>query len=396
MHLADAQVGAGVERAPVGDRPGAGEQPPGGVVAVVRQTGEAADLLGHLVHLLARLEEALGVAAAAVGPQVAQVGGAERHQPPGGVEDVDGRGVEAVGVAHGVGQHRGQARSPGDAGHPGRVRRGARPPVAGTTAQTVRDQLDDHVLPGQHGQPGRERGQPHVVAAPRRGEPQLGGRPEQRQHVTAGQVRGQHVEGRDRPTALTREVDRRHHPAQGGPARPSAGQERHPGVAALLGREVACRAPAHRRTTWGRPAGTSERAQRAGRRHRQVDPQHRAYAGRAGRADELHRTVGAVAVGEGEGVHLLLDRALHQRGRVGRAELQRVAGGDVEVDEGVARHLTPRWRGAPGRATARSRPGTGRRRAPGRRPRARSRPGSSRPRRQPAWPPRRRRSSPTR
>ena len=54
VHLAQAQVAARVQRTPVGDRAGAGEQVAGVPLA---QPGGAADLLGHLVHLLAGLEE---------------------------------------------------------------------------------------------------------------------------------------------------------------------------------------------------------------------------------------------------------------------------------------------------------------------------------------------------
>ena len=74
-----------------------GEQPPASRAGVGGQAGEPADLLGDLGHLLAGLEEPLGVAAVEVAP-------VERHQPAGGVEDVDGRRVEPVGVADGVGE----------------------------------------------------------------------------------------------------------------------------------------------------------------------------------------------------------------------------------------------------------------------------------------------------
>ena len=51
---------------------------------------------------------------------------------------------------------------------------------------------------------------------------------------------------------------------------------------------------------------------------------------------ELHRAVDAVAVGEREGVHAVLDGPLDQHVRVRGAVAQRVAGGHVQVDEGVA------------------------------------------------------------
>ena len=123
VHLPQPEVGARVERAPVGDRAGLGEQLAGGGSGVGRQPRDPADLLGDLLHLLAGLEEPLGVAAVEVAP-------VERDQAPGGVEHVDGDRVAAVGVAHRVGEYGGQPGLPGDAGHPGGVRGGAGPPVA--------------------------------------------------------------------------------------------------------------------------------------------------------------------------------------------------------------------------------------------------------------------------
>ncbi len=55
-------------------------------------------------------------------------------------------------------------------------------------------------------------------------------------------------------------------------------------------------------------------------------------------ARELHRAVDAVAVGEGQRVHAVLGGALDQDVRVRGAVAQRVARGDVEVDEGIAGH----------------------------------------------------------
>ena len=348
MHLADAEVAAGVEGAPVGDGPRAREQPPG-LGAAVAEPGEAAHLLGDLVHLLAGLEEPLRVAPAPGRADVAQVGRAERHQAACGVEDVDGRRVEAVGVAHGVGQDGGEPGGAGDAGHPRRVGRRARPPLAPLAAEPVGDQLDHEVLPRHHLAPRRDRGQGEVVAAAGRGDAELGGRAQEHHDVATRQVGREQVDGGDRTTPLAAQVDRGDHPAQRGPPGLAAGQEGHPSAAALLQRQVARRSPAHRRTTWG--SGKPARPRR--RRHRQLDAEHRPDPGAACGPDEPHRTVGAVAVGQRERVHLLLRSPLDEHVRVGGAVLQREAGGDVEVDEGVRRHLTPRWRGAPARAPAR-------------------------------------------
>ena len=136
----------------------------------------------------------------------------ERHQSPGRVEDVDRRRVEPVGVAHRVGQHRREAGAPGDAGHPRGVGRRARPPGAPAAAEPVGHQLDDQVGARHHLQPRREHRRAEVVAAPGGDRAQLGGRPEQHEHVTARQVGGQQVE-RSRRVARA--------PRTGGPRTPS-------------------------------------------------------------------------------------------------------------------------------------------------------------------------------
>ena len=165
------------------------------------------------------------------------------------------------------------------------------------------------------------------------------------------------------------------------------------------------------------PAGAAQRGvdhRRAGEQpaglDREVDAEHRADAGRLRGPGELHRAVDPVAVGQRQGVHAVLRGPLDEHVRVGGAVAQRVAGGHVEVDEGVAGHgrslvgsgwtvgragrsarvgrwsgrvgrsgraVGPSWRAVPGaaapaggRARAWSRPGPGRsaRRAAGRRP----------------------------
>ena len=160
VHLAQAEVAARVEGAPVGDRAGVGEQPLRLALGLA-EPGEPGDLLGDLGHLLAGLEVALGVAAVDVPP-------VQRHQPAGRVEDVDGGRVAAVGVAHRVAQHRpdpGPARQPG---HPGGVRGGARPPGAAVGAaarEPVGDQLGQQVGARHELAPRGQRGQAEVVAA---------------------------------------------------------------------------------------------------------------------------------------------------------------------------------------------------------------------------------------
>ena len=263
VHLAQPEVGARVERAPVGDLPGLGEQPPRSAVGVT-ETGQPDDLLGDLVHLLAGLEEALGVGPVDMTP-------VEGDQAAGGVEDVDGRGVEAVGVAHGVGQHRAEPGAAGEAGHPGGVGRRAGTP-------------DGAVSRGAGGRPARRggsrRGPPRATAPgpPGRGRRDDGPRPHRarrpdraapRRRRSRARARGR--TGRPPAPALAGEVDRGDHPAHRRPARSPrvarVGQEGHPRHQPV----VTERATAHR--------GARPLLRRRGLPHqgpdREVDAQHR-------------------------------------------------------------------------------------------------------------------------
>ena len=205
---------------------------------------------------------------------------------------------------------------------------------------------------------------------------------------------GEDGEVDDREAALPRQVGRRDQPAQRRPAGPPAAQPIH-GGAVGAGQERHPRQPAHDRVAVAaaadRGAGRNGGGPpRLGRVVGELDPEHRPDARGVAGAGELHRAVGAVAVGEGEGVHLLLGGPLDQRLRVRGAVAQGVARGDVQVHERVGHGVVvlsahaaygvqggdgqdraASGRAAPARATARSRPGTGRRRGPGRRPRAR-------------------------
>ena len=217
MHLAHAEVGPRVDRAPVGDPPGRGEQPPGRPPVQPRGGG---DLLGDRRHLLAGLEVALGV-------DPVEVAGVQRHQPAGRVEHVDGRGVGAVGVAHRVGEHRGEPLLDGQPEHPGG------PGLVVGTA--VRDHLEhqvgrlDHLLPaGQH-RPGQ------VRPAGGEGPADLGPGTEQHQQAAAGRGRGpdvlgHQVQGAHRLPALAAQVGGRHQPAQRRPAGLVPGQQGDPRV----------------------------------------------------------------------------------------------------------------------------------------------------------------------
>ena len=105
--------------------------------------------------------------------------------------------------------------------------------------------------------------------------------------------------------------------------------------------------PSRRGTPDPRPERRGRRpleARSQDRVHREVEAEDRRDAGVAAGEDEADRAVEAVAVGEGEGLLAELGRALHERRRAARAVAQRVAGGDVEVDEGVGGHgWSRRW-----------------------------------------------------
>ena len=159
MHLADTEIGAGVDGAAVGLMPRAGEQTP----ALVGQPGEAGDLFGDVGHLLAREQGGFGVGAVDV-PAV------ESDQSPGGVEHVGGRGVSPVGIADDVAQHGRGARGGGQTQQPGSA--------AGVTVAAVGDDLDDDRIAAENVAPGVEMGQRQVGSAGAHRPAELGGRAE--------------------------------------------------------------------------------------------------------------------------------------------------------------------------------------------------------------------------
>ena len=270
VHLTEAEVTGGVEHALVGQGAGGGEQAGGAPVA---EAGVAADLLGHLVHLLAGLQEALGVAPV----EVAQV---HRDQAAGGVEDVGGGGVEPVGVADRVGDHDRHPREAtcargGHPGHAGGVRRraGAGP------GQAVRDHLDHQLVGADEVQPAAQHRAPEVVAAQGGRPTEVGGGPEQHPDVTPGDVLGHQRRRADRGAPLTGLVGRRDQAAQGGPPAASAGQEGHPRAAGRRGRRHPDRGA---RAAGGlRSRGRGSRDRHLAHRERQVDPEDRPDAAAA-------------------------------------------------------------------------------------------------------------------
>ncbi len=371
VDLADPQVGPGVQGAPLCHLAGHRQQ----LIGLPRaEPGEPADLLGDLGHLPARLQEALGV----VTVHVTTVQG---DQPPGGVEDVDCRGIQPVGVAHRVGEHRPETEVAGSGRHPGRVRSAARPPPVRAAAHPVRDQLDEEALARHAGQPGVHHRPRQVLTAPGQGSSERGRRSQQHHHVAAHQIGRQQLQGRHRPSPLAGEVDRRDQPAHLRPPGPPLGQQRDPGQPVLTERSPAHRASARRHRPRPPPGSGTHLARGV---HGEVHPQDRTDPGPAAGLGELHRPVGAVPVGERQQVHPVLGCTLHQGIRVRGAVLEGVARRHVEMGEGIRRHRSnhpvpsrPRASAAPRRCAARApdrtprHPGSGRRPGPGHRPPAR-------------------------
>ena len=283
-----------------------------------------ADLLGDLGHLLAGLEETLGVAAV----EVAQV---ERHQPPGRVEHVEHGGVGRVGVAHRVGEH------------------GVEPPPAASAA--IRAACT--VLPGpdpatrcETTSTSRSAGsstsrQRASTARARSSRRAVTARPSSEPGPSSSTV--------SRPAACSAIVSSVVTGTPRSPRRWVADTSRHTAAQPCLlpASTVTRGSPASRvappRTGVRRArTGAVARRQHPGRLDREVDAEHRADAGAHARLGEAHRPVDPVAVGQREGVHAVLGRPLDQPVRVGGAVAQRVAGGHVQVDEGITeRHAAP-------------------------------------------------------
>ena len=199
--------------------PGARRAAGGPVVA--SRPARPADLLGDLGHLLAGLEVALGVDPV----DVAQV---EGDQPAGRVEHVDGRGVAAVGVADGVGEHRGEPASAGEPEHPGggAVVRGTRPCEPGPgrprwETTSTRSRSGPSVAPGAEGARARSSagGAGEAPGRPRRPGPSStsrsppAARPGRARRPGRGCATGR--------AALAAQVGRRDQPAQRRPAGPA-------------------------------------------------------------------------------------------------------------------------------------------------------------------------------
>ena len=313
----------------------------------------ARDLLGDLRHLLAALEARLGVGAV-------DVAAVEGDQPAGGVEDVGGGRVGAVGVADDVGEHGGGAR-PRWRSPRARAARPASPCARWDTTSTSTASAPEHVAPavevaaGDVGPAGGEGPAELGAGAEQDGEGAgLGGGP----GVLGDEVEA--VTGVPRSPARWVADTSRHSAAQPRPSRASSTtrRQRQAARAAVEERPAAGRVwragagpgragPVRRRG----PGGTGRSS---GATARSTPNTGRTPARRAG-LRELDGAVHAVAVGEGQGVHAVLGGPLDEGARVGGAVAQRVAGGHVQVDEGVGHGR--RSRSAGGRA---GRAGSGR------------------------------------
>ena len=113
------------------------------------------------------------------------------------------------------------------------------------------------------------------------------------------------------------------------------------------------RGPCGRQPTRREPVEPGRRSSPVGAIARSTPSTGRIPAAQAG-LGELHRAVGAVAVGQRQGVHLLLGGPLDEHVRVGGAVLQRVAGRHVQVDEGVRHSPSPAATAPPGPGQLRS------------------------------------------
>ncbi len=262
----------------------------------------------------------------------------EGDEAPGGVQDVDGRGVAAVGVADGVGQDGGQPLLDGQAEQAGGV--GGGELVAVGTA--VGGDLDEEVLAPDHLPPPA-----HDVAgdvrspAPQR-PAELGGRSEQDEQSPVAGVLGDEVQRGHRPAALPAQVGGADQPAQRGPASLVLSEQGDPrvtqvhgasaaggGTSVGTGARVSGPAPGA-----GGAAGAGPSRQRTGaglgeqpgvlrgRLDREVDPEHGPDTNGLAGDHELHGAVHPVPVGQREGVHAVVERAPDQRVRVGGAVAQ--------------------------------------------------------------------------
>ncbi len=308
---AEPERAARIDHAGLGRLLGGREQPPRVPAPAARGLR---DPPGDPFHLPGVLQPPLP------GVEPGRVTGVDRHQETGGVQDVGDLAPVRVGVAHGVGEHRGHLLLGGEAQHargqPQRPRAGAGPPVPGRL---------DTQRPAEPLTPGAQQDRGPVRPSRRQRLPHLGVRPEEDEQfvVRTGQV----LPG----DALVRR--RRHQSAQLGPAAFGPGQEHR-----------ALRRLRDERAAPGRSGPLPFPRHRPGRRyagHRQIGAEQRPDPGLRTRLGEAHRARQGVPVGQRQGVEAPLGGPLGQRGRVAGPVPQRVAARRMEVRKRHTHLLLP-------------------------------------------------------
>ncbi len=309
-HLAHPQVRPRIDPARLPQRDGALQQQ-GGRSPIAAGAGH--DLVSHLRHLGPALESALSV-----GP--IQVAAVQRDQAAHRVQHIHHRGAAPVHIADRVGEHGGQPPRRRPAVHPRRPR-GRERHRAGAAVVVLcavgghryhRASRVQRLLPAPH------RLIRQILPPTAQRPPHLRFRTEQRHQ--AGAVLGDLPHRHPRLVALAGQVRGRDQPAQRRPPGGPPGKQHHPWQRWLQPVAAAGRGPPlHSR-------GAAPRGRIGHRFHREVDPQDGGHPGLGAGADEPHRAVDAVSIGQRQGVLPHSRRGGRQRIRRVSAVAHRVAG----------------------------------------------------------------------
>ncbi len=161
-----------------------------------------------------------------------------------------------------------------------------------------------------------------VPAATGHLQPELAVGAQHDEQFPAVRVPGEELRGADRETPLAGQVGVAHQPAQLTPAGARGGQSDRPGQPRVADLAAASRGRAPGRGIVARMVRVVD-----AEGHGQVDPDHRRDACPEAGLREPDGAIESVPIGEGEGVHVVLGGAGHQRMRAGGAVLQGVTGG---------------------------------------------------------------------